>query len=190
MTDIYSIKFNHGASSFEIEGPNETWVDAKVNELKALMEVPPTTSPISNAHKSALSTPKKTAKKANPKTGTSPKSGDTKSLLEDKWSDDLAAQILAYTAERQGGFDKGTTKQAAILAVFLKDNESMTAINPQDMELIYRKLGWPTISHTNQLGNARKRDRFFEKTSDGYELTHAGTVFGRDTSKTIAKDKK
>lgn len=186
MADTYSIKFNHGASSFEVEGPNETWVDAKVNELKALMEALPTTSPISNAHKSAPSTPKK----ASPKTGTSPKNGIAKSSLEDKWSDDLAAQILAYIAERQDGFDKGATKQAAILAVFLKDNESVTAINPQDMELIYRKLGWPTISHANQLDNARKRDRFFEKTGDGYELTHAGTVFGRDTSKAIAKDKK
>jgi hypothetical protein len=188
MADNYSIKFNNGSTSFEVQGPNDTWVDTKVSELKELMETMPVTQPVSDGPK-APTQAKKTAKKTTNKS-TVQKTGNAKSQLEDKWTDDLASKILAYVAERQGGFDKGVTKQAAILAVYLKDNEGINAINPQDMELIYRKLSWPTIKHLNQLDNARARDKFFEKTAAGYELIHAGTVYGRDTSKTIAKDKK
>lgn len=190
MSDTYSIKFNHGASSFEIQGPTETWVDAKVDELKELMTTLPEarlTNPVDTSNHETVKT-RKTPRKSTPKSSSTQKSAEIKSSLD--WNDELATKILEYVTPRQGGFDKGATKQAAILAVFLKDDQNINVVLPQDMELIYRKLGWPTISHLNQLNNAIKRDRFFEKTSDGYELTHAGNVFGRDTSKTIVKDKK
>lgn len=188
MTDIYSIKFNNGSTSFEVHGPDEAWVSTKVDELKALMETVPTHRLVPDELKAAPAnrkTPKKTIAKSPAQ-----KNGNVKSQLEDMWTDDLAANILAYVAERQGGFDKGVTKQAAILAVYLKDNEGINAVNPQDMEFIYRKLSWPTIKHSNQLDNARTRDKFFDKTTAGYELIHAGTVFGRDASRTIVGDKR
>lgn len=188
MADNFTIKFNNGSTSFEVQGPNETWVDTKVNELKELMDKLPAPAPNGNQYAPPLSG-QKTARKTTPRSSSKPTS-NTENQIAAKWDEEVAQKITAYVDERKGGFDKGLTKQATIIATYLKDELQIELVSAGDLEFIHRKLGWKTINHNAQLNNAYARDKYFAKTDGKFELTHAGLVFGRDTSKTVAKDKK
>lgn len=189
MADTYSIKFNNGTTSFEVQGPNEAWVDSKVSELQDLIEKLPAAPINVDPNPSPNPGNSKTPRKASARSSSKPTSG-ADNQVAGKWDETLAQKITAYVDERKGGFDKGLTKQATVVATFMKDETQIELVGAADLEFIYRKLGWPTINHNAQLNNAMTRDKFFAKSDGKYELTHAGLVFGRDTAKTIVKDKK
>jgi hypothetical protein len=189
MADNYTIKFNNGSTSFEVQGPNETWVDAKVTELKDLMEKIPVL-PVNNIPNPAPNPGNPKAPRKPSARGSSKPTNGADNQVSGKWDETVAQKITTYVEERQGGFDKGLTKQATVVATYIKDEMQIETVGAADLEFIYRKLGWPTVNHAAQLNNAMTRDKFFAKSEGGYELTHAGLVFGRDTSKAIAKDKK
>jgi hypothetical protein len=180
--DSFSIKFNNGQTSFEVQGPTEDWVDRKVEELKPLLALAAAPAD-SGATDSSVRQAKPAAPKKQSPRSASKKSAGVNSELSDKFNETLAQQINSYVDVRRTAFDKTVTKQAAILAVFLKDELGIEAVDYPDLEYIYRKLGWKTVNHEAQLMNARIRDKYFAQSGGKLELTHAGIVFGRDTSK-------
>lgn len=184
--ETYTIKFDNGAASFEVAAPNQEWVDSRFIDLKDLLssptiKTPPTAKPTGVVKQNASSTQrarkKSTAKavKLNP-------------VLKDSLNEDLIDRINIFIEERAKSFAKGTTKQAAILAVFMKDSLDIGLVSPADFEFIYRKMGWDTINHVAQLNNARTRDKFFVPNQGKLELTHNGLKFGRDGSKDPGAD--
>lgn len=184
MTDSYSIKFSNGDQGFEVQGPDQAWVAGKASEMQALLEATPVRS--SNAEEKQ----KRSTRKSSSLKSTGKKNGDTAvSPLTEKWSDELPAQITAFVTERQTAFDSGATKQAAILAVFLKDNLGIESITAEDMEMIYRQLGWKTINHVGQLNNAYQRNKYFSVKDGSYTLTYAGLQYGRDGAKASGSGK-
>jgi hypothetical protein len=178
MSDLFSIKFNSDAVSFEVQGPDAAWVDQKVSLLRDLLKELP--------HKQQAATaPNKSAQAAKPTKKRTSKEPQTSPDLIDKWSDSTAVKLTSYVEARKEAF-KGTTKEAAIVGTFLKDELNINEITPDDIGFIYRKLGWKTINHAAQLGNAATRDKFFDKNDGAYTLTHQGMVFGRDKSKGVS----
>lgn len=184
MADLYSIKFSNGDQGFEVQGPDQSWVTNKASELQVLLEATPVKA--ANTEEKVKKTTRKTS---SPKTTTKKSGNGAESLLVEKWSDELPAQISEFVAERQAAFDSGTTKQAAILAVFLKDKLDVDAITTDDLELIYRQLGWKTINHLGQLKNAYQRNKYFSVKDGAYTLTYAGLQYGRDGAKATESGK-
>ncbi len=179
--ETYTIKFDNGSASFEITAPNQEWVDNRFTDLKDLLTSPAAKTRISTkstgtVKESAATTPRIRKK-------STVKAAELNSTLNDNFNEDLVGKINSYIEERSKAFAKGTTKQAAILAVFLKDSLEIELVSPTDFEFIYRKMGWDTINHIAQLNNARTRDKFFVQSQGKLELTHNGLKFGRDTSK-------
>lgn len=184
MTDFYSIKYSNGSQGYEVQGPDKEWVDKKAESLQSLLEVTPPvhqSPPPSNEEKSQP--PKKTVKSSTAKTTPKKRTSALTGLLAAQWTDELPAKIDAFVTERKSAFDSGTTKQAAILAVYLKDELKIETFVEADFELIYRKLGWNTINHGSQLGNARTRDKYFTSDNGVFTLTYAGIQYGRDGAK-------
>lgn len=183
MADIFTVKFTNGATSFEVQGTNQEWVDSKIQELKELADgIPVVTehaAPVQQSKKSS----KRTTSTRKTTTRSTSQANDTAGQLESKWDDSLAEKIDAFVAERQKAFGSSAPKQAAILAVFFEDTLDIKGFSASDFQLVYRKLGWKTINHVTQLNNAYTRDKFFSINGGTYELTHTGRVFGRDTSK-------
>ncbi len=178
MNDSYSVKYSNGNVSFEVHGSDHDWVSTKFAELKALAETAPvaTQSNTGAGGPTDKPEPKKSVNRAMP-------TGKSVSNFEAIWNDGTADSISAFIEARRTAFDAGTANQAAIIAVFLKDEYSLDTLTAKDLELIYRKLGLPTINHVAQLTNAKNRNNYFESNDGVYSLTHAGTRFGRDTSK-------
>lgn len=179
--ETYTIKFDNGSSSFEITAPNQEWVNDRFTDLKDLLTSPATktrtsTKPAGAVKEGTASTPRVRKKSAT-------KAVELNSTLNDNFNEELVGKINSFIEERSKAFAKGTTKQAAILAVFLKDSLEIELVSPADFEFIYRKMGWDTINHVAQLNNARTRDKFFVQNQGKLELTHNGLKFGRDTSK-------
>jgi hypothetical protein len=179
--ESYTIKFDNGSSSFEITAPNQEWVDNRFADLKELL-----TSPATRAASSPKSTG--TVKQSTATTPRGRKKSTTKAVelnpvLGESFNEELIGKINSFIKERSKAFEKGTTKQAAILAAFLKDSLGIELVSPTDLEFIYRKMGWDTINHAAQLSNSRTRDKFFMQNQGKLELTHNGLKFGRDTSK-------
>ena len=182
---MFSISFNNGTVSFEVSGSDQAWVDGKLQKLEELVKQTAGSPESSRTRSEKASKPKQESTKApqaNKKK--QPKDASTVNpLLSEAFNEALVDQINAFVGDRSKSFSKGTTKQAAILAVFLKDTLDIELVSPADLEFIYRKIGWDTINHVAQLNNARTRDKFFVQNQGKLELTHNGLKFGRDTSK-------
>lgn len=183
MTDLYSIKFNNGDQGFEIQGPDKNWVDSKTDSLKELLQTTPIVHFEKGQAEQEKAQPKQKPAKTSTKSAPKKKGATLPGLLTTRWTDEIAGKIDAFVAARKSAFDSGTTKQAAILAVFLKDELSIETVVEADFELIYRKLGWNTINHASQLGNARTRDKYFTSDNGVFTLTYAGIQYGRDGAK-------
>lgn len=188
MSDLYAIKFSNGGQGFEVQGPEKEWVNNKAEELKNLLETTPVPK-LAEEQTVAKRTKKSTVKSSSSKSSTKKASTVVSSALSEKWTDDLPPQITDFVNERKPGFSLGVTKEAAILAVFLKDNLDVDSLTISDIEMIYRKMGWKTINHENQLRNAKNRDRYFDVDNGVFTLTYGGTQFGRDGAK-VAEAKK
>lgn len=187
MSDLYIVKYNSGAASFEIQGNDKVWVDQKYEALKTIVVSNTlTASPAKSIEKKAPAVRSSSKKKVGRSATTT---AQEDSSLVKVWNETLAEEIVTWVSERQASFDGGTTHQAAILAVFMKDKLKLNEVRSSDLEVIYRKLGWVTINHDAQLKNAYSRNKYFTLKNGIYELTHTGIVFGRDTSK-IVKEKK
>lgn len=179
--ETYTIKFDNGTSSFEITAPSQGWVDERFSDLKDLLtplaaRKAPSTKSVGAIKQSTLAT-SRVRKKSTAKVA------ELNPVLNDSFNDELVGKINSFIEERSRAFGKGTTKQAAILAVFLKDSLGIELVAPADFEFMYRKMGWDTINHAAQLNNARNRDKFFTQSQGKLELTHNGLKFGRDISK-------
>lgn len=182
---MFSISFNNGTVSFEISGSDQAWVDGKLEKLEELVKQSPALSKDPKVQPEKASQLKQKTPKT-PRTTTKKQSKDDSTvnpLLSSAFNEALVDQINSFVSDRSKSFSKGTTKQAAILAVFLKDTLNIELISSADFEFIYRKIGWNTINHIAQLNNARIRDKFFVQNQGKLELTHNGLKFGRDTSK-------
>lgn len=184
MTDFYSIKFNNGDQGFEVQGPNQDWVEGKAEKMHALLDTNPAprTSGINKIQKASrkLSSSKSTFKKQ----GTA-----NVSQIAEVWSEDLPAQLTEFVKERQKSFDQNTPQQAAIIAVYFKDTLDIESVTPNNLNMIYRQMGWKTINHEGQLKNAYQRNKYFSLEDGAYTLTYAGIQYGRDGSK-VTKSKK
>ena len=182
---MFSISFNNGTVSFEISGSDQVWVDGKLEKLEELVRQPPTPPKDSKVQaKEANQVKQKTSKTTRTTAKKQSKDDSTvNSLLSSAFNEALVDQLNSFVNDRSKSFSKGATKQAAILAVFLKDALNIELVSPADFEFIYRKIGWNTINHVAQLNNARARDKFFVQNQGKLELTHNGLKFGRDTSK-------
>ncbi len=179
--ETYTIKFNDGSSSFEITAPNQEWVDSKFSDLKDLLTSPATR--VGSSKKSVGTTKQSTATTPSVRKKSTGKVVELNPVLDDSFNEELIGKINRFIESRSRAFEKGTAKQAAILAAFLKDSLEIELVAPADFEFIYRKMGWDTINHVAQLNNARARDKFFIQSHGKLELTHNGLKFGRDTSK-------
>lgn len=182
---MFSISFNNGTVSFEISGSDQAWVDGKLEKLEELVKQSPALSKDPKVQPEKANQLKQKTPKT-PRTTTKKQSKDDSTvnpLLSSAFNEALVDQINSFVSDRSKSFSKGTTKQAAILAVFLKDTLNIELISSADFEFIYRKIGWNTINHIAQLNNARIRDKFFVQNQGKLELTHNGLKFGRDTSK-------
>ena len=179
--ETYTIKFDNGSASFEVTAPNQEWVDSKFTDLKDLLSSSTIKTP--SPAKSTGATKQNTSSTPRVHKKSTTKIVELNPVLDDSFNEDLIDRINSFIEERAKAFAKGTTKQAAILAVFLKDSLDIELVSPADFEFIYRKMGWDTINHVAQLNNARTRDKFFVQSQGKLELTHNGLKFGRDTSK-------
>lgn len=185
---MFSISFNSGALSFEVSGSDRDWVDSKFQKLEELMGQAAGGAENSQSKLARANVEEQESTKVarvNRKKQTKDRSVVDPSL-KGAFNEALIDQLNAFINDRSKAFSKGATKQAAILAVFLKDTLGMELVGPADLEFIYRKIGWGTINHVSQLNNARVRDRFFTQNQGKLELTHSGLKFGRDASKDSA----
>jgi hypothetical protein len=202
MACEYSIKINRRDGALEITGPEQSWVDAKLQELQTVYMDPlpdaedgAESSTPSNTGKRAQRRP---TKKAAPPVGGSesapkPKAATRRRSGRPKRNPDLEAVLTReakeglqeYIHERQAAWDKKQTNQAVIIATYLHDELDWTGVDENDLYTVYRALGLdgPT-NFRSVLQNAYNRDKFFSGMEEGkYSLSLPGENFARNKAK-------
>lgn len=180
MDTTYLVEFEAGDVRFKVQSSDKAWANEQLERMLELarQQSPAATTdtpPSEDYQPAIINQPSAEPQLPDDITNSSP--------LKVIWNEAIGHDLRQYIAQRQLTFARSTAKQAAILATFMEDELGIEAVTPADLELIYRKLDLATISHEAQLKNATIRDKFFTANDGSWRLSHAGRVFGRDTSR-------
>lgn len=189
MCPDFNIKINQREGLLEISGPDQAWVDRKLDQLKDVLVSSAveasakrvSASKAGGSKQPSPSTAKKGAQKSGGRKGRRPQRNPE---LESQLKGDVVGALQKYIADRKTAWSQKQTNQIVIIATFLHDNLEWPGVNEDDLYTVYRVLGedGPT-NFRSALRNAYNRDKFFAGIRDGrYELAVRGEQFGRSGS--------
>jgi hypothetical protein len=189
----YAVRINIQQGSLEVTGPEKGWVDAKIAELRPLLEQAgearsaPDPTPAPSRRKAAKRKPAGDPATQSPEStaprkprATSARSGINAELRE-KLDAPTRKKFQEFIATRRAAWDGAHTAQAAIIATFLNDELDMPGVDKDDLYTVYTVMGERSPANIkSQLTNARQRARYFLGAADGkMALSHVGENFGR-----------
>jgi hypothetical protein len=174
----------------EISGPEQSWVDGKVEQLTPLLTEPTSSQGAGGGQQNPSgrdsSKARQRSKTTNADTKTSqdrPRKRSKPTINEDlrgQLKGDAAKDLHRYITERQTAWASSKTNQAAIIAGFLQDHLNIDGVDMHDLYTVYSVLGERPGNTRSQLVNARQRTSYFGSAEDGkVPLSIAGENFAK-----------
>ncbi len=190
----YMVRMNLKDGALEISGPDKSWVDAKIEQLRETVlagyEPAEQERPPRNQAKRRTARNKTTTSPPDPTTGDRPTAKRSRGTsgrssineeLQALMTAEVRSALQQYVAARRKAWDGSQSAQAAIIATFLHDKLGIDGVDQDDLYTVYTVMGERTPGNIrSQLTNARQRARYFAGIQDGkMVLSHAGENFAR-----------